>query len=136
MFWKIAPRAKSFFAGPCDKGRERSFGMHRTDPVLILSTFPEESLAAETIHLLLGEGLIACGSILPGLLSIYLWKGKIEESREVQVVLKTSAELRVRCMDRLAVLHPYEVPEIVAVDPSAVAGSYADWIRESLSPVP
>jgi len=39
-------------------------------------------------------------------------------------------------MERLAALHPYEVPEIVAVNPSAVAGPYADWIRESLSPVP
>lgn len=136
MFWKIAPRAKRFFAGPCDKGRERSSEMPRTDLVLILSTFPEESLATETIGLLLGEGLIACGSILPTLRSIYLWKGKVEESHEVQVILKTTVNLRDRCMDRLAVLHPYEVPEIVAVDPSAVSGPYADWIRESLSPVP
>jgi len=60
--------------------------MHRTDPVLILSTFPQESRAAEVIRSLLGEGLIACGSLLPGLRSIYLWKGKIEEEREVQIV--------------------------------------------------
>jgi periplasmic divalent cation tolerance protein len=106
--------------------------MPHDDPVLILSTFAEESQAAGVIRTLLGEGLIACGSLLPGVLSIYRWQGKVEESREVQVILKTTGRVRDRCMERLAALHPYEVPEIVAVDPSAVAGPYASWVRNAL----
>lgn len=106
--------------------------MHPDAPVLILSTFPEELPAEKVIRLLLAEGVIACGSLVPGVRSLYLWKGVVEESREVQVILKTTAGVRERCMERLAALHPYEVPEIVAVDPSAVAGPYALWIRDAL----
>jgi periplasmic divalent cation tolerance protein len=101
---------------------------------LILSTFADEASAASAIRSLLDERLIACGSIVPGVRSIYRWKGNVEESDEVQVILKTSAEAASRCIARLAALHPYEVPEIVEVEPSSVAIPYASWIRESLSP--
>lgn len=101
---------------------------------LILSTFADEASAASAIRSLLDERLIACGSIVPGVRSIYRWKGNVEESAEVQVILKTSQEAASRCFARLAALHPYEVPEIVEVEPSSVAVTYASWIRESLSP--
>ena len=132
MFRKIVSRAKRFFAGSSAGMGEWSAGMHPDAPVLILSTFPEELRAEEVIRLLLAEGVIACGSLLPGVRSMYLWKGSVEESREVQVVLKTTSGVRDRCMERLAALHPYEVPEIVAVDPSAVAGPYAAWVGDAL----
>jgi len=99
----------------------------------ILSTFADEASASPVIRSLLEERLIACGSILPGVRSIYRWKGTVEESPEVQVILKTTAETASRCMARLAALHPYEVPEIVEVEPSSVGTPYASWIRESLS---
>lgn len=100
---------------------------------LILSTFAGDESAAPVIHALLDEGLIACGSIVPGVRSLYRWKGNIEDSTEVQVVLKTTAEMASRCMARLAALHPYEVPEIIELEPASVALPYASWIRESLS---
>jgi periplasmic divalent cation tolerance protein len=59
----------------------------------------------------------------------------VEESAEIQVILKTSAGGATRCMARLAELHPYELPEIVELDPASVSAPYASWIRESLSPV-
>ena len=101
---------------------------------LILSTFADEASASSALRSLLDERLIACGSIVPGVRSIYRWKGKVEESSEVQVILKTTAEAASRCIARLAALHPYEVPEIVEVEPSSVSAPYASWIRESLSP--
>lgn len=100
---------------------------------LIFSTFADEGSASPVIRSLLDEGLIACASIVPGVRSIYRWKGKVEESAEVQVIFKTPAENASRCMARLAELHPYQVPEIVEVEPSSVGASYAIWIRESLS---
>ena len=100
---------------------------------LILSTFDNEGTATSVIHVLLDEGFIACGSIVPGVRSIYRWKGKVEESAEVQVILKTTAEKASQCMARLRELHPYEIPEIIELEPSSMGDPYAAWIRESLS---
>ena len=100
---------------------------------LLLTTFADEAAAVTVVRSLLDDHLIACGTLIPGARSIYRWKGAVEESTEVQVILKTSCEKASRCMVRLAELHPYEVPEIIEVEPTAVSLPYATWIRESLS---
>ncbi len=103
-----------------------------TEIRLILTTFADESAAASAVRTLLEERLIACGSLIPGVTSIYRWKETLEESAEVQVMLKTFSETASRCMARLAQLHPYEVPEIIEIEPKAVSGPYAAWLRDSL----
>jgi len=100
---------------------------------LLFTTFADVVAAATVVRSLLDDHLIACGTLIPGARSIYRWKGAVEESTEVQVILKTSGEKASRCMARLAELHPYEVPEIIEVEPTAVSLPYATWIRESLS---
>ena len=100
---------------------------------LLLTTFADEAAAATVVRSLLDEHLIACGTLIPGARSIYRWKGAVEESTEVAVLLKTSSDAASRCMVRLAELHPYKVPEIIEVEPGAISGPYAAWIRESLS---
>jgi periplasmic divalent cation tolerance protein len=100
---------------------------------LLFTTFADEAAAATVVRSLLDEHLIACGTLIPGARSIYRWKGAVEESIEVAVLLKTSSEVVSRCMVRLAELHPYEVPEIIELEPTAVSLPYATWIRESLS---
>jgi periplasmic divalent cation tolerance protein len=99
---------------------------------LILTTFSEETGASAVVRQLLEERLIACGTILPGARSLYHWKGKLEESTEVFVLLKTEAGIAPRCMERLTELHPYEVPEIIELNPVSVSAPYAEWVRESL----
>jgi periplasmic divalent cation tolerance protein len=79
---------------------------------------------------LLEERLIACANLLPGARSLYRWKGGIEESSEMIVLLKTGSATAPACMTRLAELHPYEVPEILQIHPEAVTGPYAEWIAE------
>jgi len=100
---------------------------------LILTTFADEAAAESVVRSLLEERLIACGTLIPGARSLYHWKGVIEDSSEVQVLLKTSGEQASLCMARLEQLHPYEVPEIMELEPNAVSVPYAQWIRESLS---
>ena len=100
---------------------------------LILTTFVDESSAEKVVRQLLEERLIACGTLLPGAQSLYCWKGTIEASCEVVALLKTDEMTSLRCRERLAELHPYEVPEIVQVEPEAVESPYAAWIAESLS---
>jgi len=84
------------------------------------------------VRQLLGESLIACGTILSGATSLYLWKGKVEEASEMVLLMKTDQERSDRCMTRLQELHPYAVPEIILLGPEAVSGPYASWVREAL----
>lgn len=100
---------------------------------LILTTFADESAAESVVRALLEERLIACGTLIPGVRSFYRWKGGVEDSLEVQALLKTSGEQASRCVARLEQLHPYDVPEIMELEPKAVSVAYASWIRESLS---
>ena len=99
---------------------------------LILTTFGNEESASVVVRQLLEDRLIACGTLIPGVRSLYRWQGRIEESGEVAVLLKMEAEAAPRCMERITELHPYEVPEIILIDPEAVSAPYGDWARESL----
>ena len=102
--------------------------------LLVLASFPEAEAAASCIRTLVEEKLAACGTIVPGARSIYAWEGKIEDAMEVLVFLKTEASLYAKLEKRLAKLHPYEVPEIVAWEPGAVHRPYAAWVAGTVSP--
>jgi len=95
---------------------------------LVLTTFGNPEDAVQVARMLVVEKLAACGTVLPGARSIYAWEGKIEESAETVVIFKTTATRLEDFQKRLAELHPYEVPEIVALDPAAVAPAYAKWV--------
>jgi periplasmic divalent cation tolerance protein len=95
---------------------------------LVLTTFASSEDAAKAVRTLVNEQLIACGTILPGARSIYRWKDAIEDNEEAVVLLKTSAEKFPALEQRLRAVHPYETPEIVAIDPVAVSRDYADWV--------
>lgn len=95
---------------------------------VVLSTFPDEDVAAGAVRALVGENLAACGTIVPGARSIYRWQGRIEDAREVIVFFKIAAADFERFRARLATLHPYEVPEILAISPSEWHAAYAEWV--------
>jgi periplasmic divalent cation tolerance protein len=95
---------------------------------LVLTTFANAEDAAKAVRILVDEQIIACGTILPGARSIYRWKAAIEDSEEAVVLLKTSAERFPVLEERLRAIHPYETPEIVALDPTAVSKDYAEWV--------
>jgi periplasmic divalent cation tolerance protein len=96
---------------------------------LVLSTLPDDASARELARQLVDERLIACGNVVPGLTSIYRWEGRVEEAGEVLLVMKTREELLPRLFARAAQLHPYELPELVALEAARVAEAYADWLR-------
>lgn len=100
-------------------------------PLLILSTFPDVESAAAIVRTLVEEKLIACGNIFPAVRSIYAWQGKIEDTAEVVVLLKTSPALYAKLEKRLTKLHPYEVPEIIAWESGAASKPYTAWIAEA-----
>jgi len=65
---------------------------------------------------------------LPGGVSTYRWQGRVEQAAEVQLLAKTPADRRDALMARLAELHPYELPEILAVETAAGLPAYLDWV--------
>lgn len=101
--------------------------------LLVLTSFPETETAAAVIRTLVEEKLAACGTVFPGARSIYSWQGKIEDNAEAVVLLKTESAVYAKLEKRLAKLHPYDVPEIVAWEPGAVHRPYAAWVAAALS---
>jgi periplasmic divalent cation tolerance protein len=72
-------------------------------------------------------------NLIPAVESIYRWEGKVETAAEVLAIFKTTSEAWPRFESRLRELHPYDVPEIVALKPEQVAESYARWVTQSLA---
>src|ERR1700677_3795649 len=99
----------------------------------IFSTFPDAEVARNTARALVEEKLAACANILPQVESIYHWLGKIESNAEVLVLFKTTREKYPAFELRLKALHPYEVPEIVALEIAAGLPAYLDRITDSVS---
>lgn len=101
---------------------------------LVLSTCSTAEDADAMIMHLLQQGLIACGSVVPGVVSTYRWNNGIERSTEVQMVLKTTTALREVVVVRLSEIHPYETPEIVCLSPDVVHAPYFAWISDACRP--
>ena len=96
---------------------------------LVLTTAPEK--AAERIaRALVEERLCACAQVLPPMRSVYRWKGKVEDAEERLILLKTDEAHLARLEGRLAELHPYEVPEFVAMDVAHASATYSSWLKE------
>ncbi|GLX78969.1 divalent-cation tolerance protein CutA [Thalassotalea insulae] len=100
---------------------------------VILSTCPSQEVAEQIADTLVKENLAACINILPQITSIYQWQGKIERDQEVQLLIKTKVELFPVINDRITQLHPYDVPEVIALDITQGSHAYLQWIDESLA---
>ena len=101
--------------------------------VIVLVTVPENFDGAALARRLIDERLAACVSILPQMTSFYRWEGKVEEAREHQLVIKTSAE-RVDALHELLLdLHPYEVPEFLVLRVADGSEPYLSWLADSVN---
>ena len=100
--------------------------------LLVFSTFPDIEKARQIGTALVESQLAACVNLIPAVESIYRWQGSIETSGEALAIFKTTASAYTAFEARLKALHPYEVPEIVAIKPEQVAAGYAAWIGESV----
>ena len=103
-----------------------------TDKIVVLSTCANEADAGRVARALVEARLAACISTVPGLTSYYRWKGALETSSEVLLLIKTSRELFPQLKLELEKIHPYEVPEILALPVVEGAENYLNWIDTSL----
>ena len=105
-----------------------------TEALIVFTTFANDNEAATVARVLVEERLVACGNILPGARSIYRWQDAVEDTEEVVVVMKTRKQDWAALLSRLHELHPYQVPELIAVRVAAGAPKYLAWLDEALAP--
>jgi periplasmic divalent cation tolerance protein len=98
--------------------------------MLVLVTAPTAEKAAELARTLVLERLAACGNVVPGLRSIYRWEGAVQDEPEALLLLKTTADRFEQLRDRVLALHPYQVPEVVALPVEAGSRAYLEWIAK------
>ncbi len=101
--------------------------------VVVFATFPDEATAERIGRLLLDERLVACVNVLPPIHSLYRWQGAIESGREVLCIMKTARAVDVVAA-RIKALHPYEVPEVVAVPVVGGLPAYLKWVSDESRP--
>jgi periplasmic divalent cation tolerance protein len=101
----------------------------KTDFVVVLSTVPTDLAGREIARAIVTERLAACVNIIPGVVSIYEWDGRLEESSEALLIMKTTERLAKQLIVRTRQLHPYEVPEIITLPIRDGHEPYFDWIK-------
>jgi periplasmic divalent cation tolerance protein len=105
-----------------------------SDAMLILCTGPDADSAARIADALVEERLAACVNRLPGVTSVYRWQDAVHEDAEILLLVKSTAARLDALKARLLELHPYDVPEILAIDIADGHGVYLDWLRAAVAP--
>ena len=103
-----------------------------TDKILVMSTCAAEADAERLARALLDARLAACVNVVPGVRSFYRWKGEIESEAEFMLIIKTSRDLFPALLAEIEKLHPYEVPELLALPVLAGAENYLSWLDANL----
>ena len=99
------------------------------EKLLVFTNLPDPAAAQALAAALIERRLAACVNVLAACTSVYRWKGDVETAAEVPVLIKTTADRYPALEQAIRSLHPYEVPEIVAVPISHGLPQYLDWVQ-------
>jgi periplasmic divalent cation tolerance protein len=103
-----------------------------TDKIVVFSTCATPEDAEKIARHLVEARVAACVNILPGARSVYRWQGKVEDAAEYVLLVKSSRGLFHALRDEIQKIHPYEVPEIVALPVVDGSDAYLRWIGSSV----
>ena len=103
-----------------------------TDKIVVLSTCASEADAEKLARALVSGELAACVNVVPQIRSFYRWKGALEAADEFLLLIKTSRSLFDALKIELEKLHPYEVPEVIALPIVAGSENYLNWLGHNL----
>ena len=101
--------------------------------LVVFCTFPDETVARQIGALLVERQVAACVSVIGGVRSIYRWEGRICDEAEVLAVIKTTRPVYPRLEAALIELHPYEVPEVLALPVEAGSAAYLGWVAAGVA---
>jgi periplasmic divalent cation tolerance protein len=103
------------------------------DVLVVLATFPDPEKAAAVARVLVEEALVACVNLVPQVRSIYRWQGQVEDATETLAIVKTTRERYAAFAARLVELHPYDVPEVLAIPLAEGHAAYLTWVATSVA---
>jgi periplasmic divalent cation tolerance protein len=101
------------------------------DHLLVLCTCPGNTVAAEVATALIEQNLAACVNRVTGVKSWYRWEGHLQQDEEVLLLIKTTSGRMAEVETAIRKLHPYELPEVIAVPITAGSEGYLNWIAQS-----
>ncbi|WP_262031482.1 divalent-cation tolerance protein CutA [Microvirga sp. Mcv34] len=102
-------------------------------PLLVYTTFPDVDIALSTGETLVRDRLIACINVVPGMQSIYAWKGTVERAQEAVAILKTVKGLQDQVHRALKERHPYDTPVILFIEPTGADAATLEWLNGETS---
>jgi periplasmic divalent cation tolerance protein len=101
--------------------------------LLVISNLPDRASADKLARVLVDERLAACVNVLSPCRSVYRWKGAVEDAEEFPVLIKTTRERYPQLEAAIRKNHPYELPEIIALQLAAGLPAYLDWVASETS---
>ena len=101
--------------------------------LIVMTNAPDRDVALRIAHALVERKLAACVNILAECVSVYRWKDKLETATEVPLLIKTRAAIYDEVEAAIRSLHPYELPEIVAVPVRQGLPDYLEWVNNQTS---
>jgi periplasmic divalent cation tolerance protein len=116
--------------------KKAQYGVNMGPYIVCLVTIDDPAKAAKIAQILVEKKLAACVNIIPEIQSIYSWKGQICNEKERLMIIKTRGDLFHELQTTVKGLHPYEVPEIIALDIKDGLPEYIQWINDSTIPTP
>ncbi|MGQ0525655.1 MAG: divalent-cation tolerance protein CutA [Betaproteobacteria bacterium] len=105
-----------------------------TDTLMVFTNLPDRASAAQLARTLVEKRLAACVNVLGEIASVYRWKGEIVSETEVAVLIKTRSAAYAALEACIKALHPYDIPEIVAVPVAGGLPAYLEWVMHETSP--
>jgi periplasmic divalent cation tolerance protein len=102
--------------------------MSEHEILLVVTNLPDRAAAERVAETLVTEGVAACVNVLAECTSIYRWEGKLEHTKEVPLLIKTTRAAYPRLEDAIRKLHPYKVPELIALPVNAGLPEYLNWV--------
>lgn len=104
--------------------------------LLVLCTCPDRPAAERIANAVVGEGLAACVNILPEITSVYRWEGSLQCDAERLLIIKTRSDVYPPLETRIRALHPYQVPEVIALPIERGSSAYLGWLDGCLGDAP
>jgi periplasmic divalent cation tolerance protein len=98
--------------------------------IVVLTTLENPEQARTFVRQLVNRRLVACGTVFGHVTSVYRWMGSVEEAAETQVLLKTRRDRWEDLQEAVRDLHPYDVPELLALPVEEGLSSYLDWVAK------